>query len=138
MRLSADQARQRFVAVPVARLATASAGARPHIVPIVFVVAGDVLFTAVDAKPKRSTALRRLANIADNPQVCVLVDHYDDDWERLWWVRADGTARIAGGEEAQSAIRLLTERYPRYRAEPPPGPVITVDVASWTGWSAAD
>jgi PPOX class probable F420-dependent enzyme len=132
-----DEARARFAAARVARLATADATGRPHLVPMVFAVAGDVIYSAVDHKPKRTTALRRLANVAVNPQVAVLVDHYDDDWERLWWVRADGTARVFDPTDpvAREAVRLLTARYDRYRAEPPTGPVLAVAVARWSGWS---
>lgn len=121
----------------MARLATASADARPHLVPIVFAVEGDVLYTSVDAKPKATTALRRLANIAENPAVAALVDHYDDDWTQLWWARADGSARLAVGAESEAALALLTARYPVYVAQPPPGPVIAVDVSRWSGWSAS-
>ncbi|NQE69180.1 hypothetical protein NG2371_03645 [Nocardia gamkensis] len=136
MRLSSEEARKRFAISPVARLATISARARPHLVPIVFVVAGEVIYTSVDAKPKTTTALRRLANIAANPAVTVLVDRYGDDWTQLWWARADGDARIAEGAEAEAAIRRLTARYPQYERQPPPGPVIAIDVARWSGWSA--
>ena len=131
--------RERFAAARVARLATADAAGRPHLVPIVFAVAGEVIYSAVDAKPKRSAALRRLANIAANPRVSVLVDHYDDDWTALWWVRADGTARVLdiGSPEGAGAVALLVARYAPYRSQPPPGPVIAVDVARWSGWSAA-
>ena len=87
------EARGRFAAARVARLATADATGQPHLVPVTFAVAGDMVYTAVDAKPKRTTALRRLANVAANPRVSLLVDHYDDDWSRLWWVRADGRRR---------------------------------------------
>ena len=98
--------------------------ARPHLVPIVFAVAGDAVYSAVDAKPKRTTALKRLENIARNPRVALLADHYDDaDWSALWWVRADGAARVlADGAEAERAVALLRERYEQYRAEPPRGP----------------
>ncbi len=136
MRLSSEEARKRFATSPVARLATISARARPHLVPIVFVVAGEVIYTSVDAKPKTTTALRRLANIAANPAVTVLVDRYGDDWTQLWWARADGDARIAEGAEAEAAVRRLTARYPQYERQPPPGPVIAIDVARWSGWSA--
>lgn len=137
MRMDLGTARERFATARVARLATASADARPHLVPIVFALTGDVLYTAVDAKPKTTTALRRLANIAENPAVAVLADHYADDWTRLWWVRADGTARLVDdGDETASALRLLAARYPAYVAQPPPGPVIAVDVARWSGWAA--
>jgi PPOX class probable F420-dependent enzyme len=137
--MQADAARARFALSRVARLATASADARPHLVPIVFALAGDVLYTAVDGKPKTTTALRRLANLAANPQVAVLVDHYEDDWTRLWWARADGTVRILALDvaEAVAALGLLTERYPGYATQRPPGPVIAVDVTRWSGWVAA-
>lgn len=136
MRLSSQEARRRFATGPVARLATVSAQLRPHLVPIVFVVAGEVIYTSVDAKPKTTTALRRLANIAANPAVTVLVDRYDEDWAQLWWARADGDARIAEAAESEAAIRRLSERYPQYERQPPPGPVIAIDVARWAGWSA--
>jgi len=132
-------ARARFAAARVARLATVDAGGRPHLVPVVFVLDGDTVYTAVDdAKPKATPRLKRLANIEANPNVAVLTDHYDDDWRQLWWVRADGRARLlepAAGEAA-TARELLAARYPQYRAAPPPGVVIAIDVARWSGWSA--
>lgn len=130
-------ARERFAAARVARLATADAAGVPHLVPVVFAVAGEVVYTAIDAKPKRTAALRRLANIEANPRVALLVDHYDEDWDALWWVRADGVARIVDDEdEARAAVALLAARYRAYRETPPPGPVIAVDVGRWSGWSA--
>jgi PPOX class probable F420-dependent enzyme len=129
---------ERFAAARVARLATVDADGQPHLVPIVFVVAGERLYTVVDGKPKRTTALRRLANVAANPKVSVLVDHYADDWRELWWVRADGTARIVpiDGAEGRTALRLLTERYPQYAETVPPGPVLAIDIARWVSWTA--
>jgi PPOX class probable F420-dependent enzyme len=140
-----EQARQRFAAARVARLATADADGRPHVVPMVFaVVSGtaggaDTVYSAVDAKPKRSTSLRRLANIAANPRVAVLVDHYALDWHALWWVRADGTGRILDTDlpEARDAVARLVARYPQYREQSPVGPVLAIDVARWSSWSAA-
>lgn len=137
MRLTAKVARERFMAEPVARLATVSADLRPHLVPIVFAVAEDIIYTAVDAKPKTTTALRRLANIAANPSVAVLADHYSDDWTQLWWTRADGTARITDDSEALLAQQLLAARYPVYLTQPPPGPVVAIDVIHWSGWAAS-
>ena len=141
--INADEARRRFAAVRVARLATVGPGSRPHLVPIVFAVAGETIYTAVDAKPKRTTALRRIANVRVNPHVAVLADHYDDtDWSALWWVRADGTARIleltAGHSDAEGrhAIDLLAARYPQHREQPPVGPVLAIDVMRWSGWAA--
>jgi PPOX class probable F420-dependent enzyme len=135
--LTADEARALFATARVARLATVGADARPHLVPIVFALTGDVVFSAVDAKPKRTTALKRLDNIARNPRVALLADHYDDaDWSALWWVRADGVARVVDGAEAERGIALLRERYEQYRATPPPGPVLAIAVDRWTGWRA--
>jgi PPOX class probable F420-dependent enzyme len=133
-----EQARDRFRSARVARLATLTPDGRPHLVPLVFALAGQTVFSAVDAKPKRSGDLRRLANVAANPQVALLADHYDEDWTRLWWVRADGTGRVlaAGSTEAQRAVALLVERYRQYQQTPPAGAVLAVDVQRWVGWSA--
>jgi PPOX class probable F420-dependent enzyme len=122
----------------VARLATIDPEGRSHLVPIVFVLEGDTLYTAVDAKPKRSRRLRRIENARDRPEVTVLVDHYEDDWSRLWWVRLRGRARVLdAGEEAERALRLLTEKYAQYRRQPPDLPVLAIDVSDWGSWEAA-
>jgi PPOX class probable F420-dependent enzyme len=136
--VTTDQWRERFAGARVARLATVGADGAPHLVAITFALVGDTIVHAVDHKPKRTRALRRLANIAANPAVSVLADHYAEDWGALWWVRADGRARIvdATGDEGAAAIAALTVRYPQYRATPPAGPVVVVDVARWTGWAA--
>jgi PPOX class probable F420-dependent enzyme len=136
MRMTDAEARRRFGAARVARLATVQADGSPHLVPIVFALAGDLVYTAVDRKPKSTTALKRLANIAANPAVSVLVDEYADDWDELWWVRADGLARVVDGGTAAGAIERLTARYPVYALDPPPGPVLAIAVERWTGWSA--
>ncbi len=139
--MTEGEARRRFVGARVARLATVDAAGRPHLVPLVFAVAGDTLYSAVDHKPKRTTALRRLANVVDNPAVALLVDHYDDaEWGQLWWTRADGTGRVIAApneaEEGRRAVDLLVARYAQYRDRPPTGPVLAVDVERWSGWSA--
>jgi PPOX class probable F420-dependent enzyme len=134
-----DLARDRFAVARVARLATVDADGRPHLVPIVFAVVGDAVWSAVDGKPKSTRALRRLDNIRVNPRVSLLVDHYSDDWTRLWWVRLDGDARIVGREEAEAAAALaaLTAKYPQYQADPPAGPLVRVDITRWSSWSHA-
>jgi PPOX class probable F420-dependent enzyme len=134
--VTAEEARALFATARVARLATVGAEARPHLVPIVFALADDVVYSAIDAKPKRTTALKRLDNIARNPRVALLADHYEDDWEALWWVRADGVARVAGGAEAERGVALLVERYAQYRYAPPHGPVLAIAVERWSGWRA--
>ena len=133
--MDAAEARRRFAAARVARLATADAVAQPHIVPVTFVVDGDFVYSAIDHKPKRTTALKRLANIEANSRVALLADEYDDDWSRLWWVRADGPARVLE-PGAAPAVELLCDRYEQYRERPPEGPVIEVRVERWSGWSA--
>lgn len=138
--MTGDEARERFAGARVGRLATAGADGHPHLVPVVFALTGDTIVHAVDDKPKRTRALRRLANIAVNPHVALLVDEYDDArWDRLWWVRAEGVARVleSGDDEALGALELLADRYAQYRAAPPAGPVVAVDVTRWHGWSAA-
>jgi PPOX class probable F420-dependent enzyme len=117
----------------VARLATVDSEGRPHVVPICFVLEGDMLYTAVDEKPKRTRRLRRLRNIEANPRVEVLIDHYAEDWSRLWWVRLRGTARVV---DEPRALELLAAKYPQYRAHPPAGPAIAVRIEErieWTG-----
>ncbi len=118
----------------VARLATVGTDGRPHVVPICFALEGDRLYTAVDDKPKRTRRLQRLANIEANPAVEVVIDHYEDDWSRLWWVRLRGTARIA---EDRHAVALLVAKYPQYRERPPAGPVIAVTIEERTEWTAS-
>lgn len=129
--------RRRLEEARVAHLATAGPDGAPHVVPITFAVDGDTIYFAVDAKPKRTTDLKRLRNIAANPAVSVLVDHYDDDdWSRLWWVRADGAARLI--EDGARAVELLAHKYPPYRAARPTGPVVAISIQRMTGWAAAD
>lgn len=129
---------ERLAHARVARLATITAAGRPHIVPIVFAVDGDTMYFAVDAKPKSTNNLKRLKNIAANPAVSILADHYDEDWSTLWWVRADGIARVVtDGVEVEHAIELLASRYPQHRITRPPGPVVAVSMQRVTGWSAA-
>jgi PPOX class probable F420-dependent enzyme len=127
----------RVTAARVARLATTDPDGRPHLVPIVFAVEGDTLYSAVDRKPKRSTKLRRIENARARPDVTILVDHYEDDWNRLWWIRLRGRARVLDeGEERDRALGLLAEKYPQYRREPPDGPVLAVDVTNVRDWSS--
>jgi PPOX class probable F420-dependent enzyme len=139
--MDADAARTLFATARVARLATVGADGRPHLVPITFALEGDTLYTAVDHKPKRTTRLRRLQNVVANPGVSVLADHYDEqDWSALWWVRADGVARILAPDDPQRArvAALLQARYEQYRRRPPTGPAIAIAISRWSGWRAAN
>ena len=122
----------------MARLGTLDPDGRVHLVPIVFVLDGDTLYSAVDAKPKRSRTLRRIENARERPDATVLVDEYDEDWSRLWWVRLRGRARVLDdGEEAARALALLAEKYEQYRRDAPGYPVLAVDVHEWRGWDAS-
>ncbi|WP_405142663.1 TIGR03668 family PPOX class F420-dependent oxidoreductase [Sphaerisporangium sp. NBC_01403] len=135
-----DQARARMRDARVARLGTVGEDGAPHLVPVTFALDGDRLVTAIDHKPKRTTDLRRLRNIRANPKVCVLVDHYDDDWTRLWWVRADGEATIVERDEERDEARLpalasLVAKYPQYADHVPQGPVILIQITRYASWS---
>jgi PPOX class probable F420-dependent enzyme len=127
----------RLGAARAARLATTDPDGRPHLVPIVFALDGDTLYTAVDRKPKRSSKLRRIENARARPDVTILVDHYEEEWGRLWWIRLRGRARVLDdGDERERALALLQDKYPQYRAEPPDGAVLAVDVTEVLEWSA--
>jgi PPOX class probable F420-dependent enzyme len=133
-----DDLRRRVSAARVARLATLEPDGRAHLVPICFALDGYTLYSAVDGKPKRSRDLRRLRNVRERPVATVLVDHYEEDWGRLWWVRLRGVARVLapGGPEEARAIALLVEKYPQYRAARPAGPVLVVAMDEVSAWEA--
>ncbi|MBL7496324.1 TIGR03668 family PPOX class F420-dependent oxidoreductase [Frankia sp. CNm7] len=151
MNLDDAQTRARFAAARVARLATVSADGAPRLVPVTFAALGPsgdfgtlqargTIVTAVDHKPKRSTRLRRLEDIARQPRVTLLADEYDDDWTRLWWARADGLAHVVEPPDPayMAAVRALAARYAQYREHPPAGPAIVVAVTRWSGWAFTD
>ena len=128
--------RHRIAESRVARLATVDADGRPHLVPIVFALARDTLYSAVDAKPKRSQTLRRIENARRRPHVTVLIDHYGDDWTRLWWVRLRGDARVLDAGEAAHALALLAAKYEQYRKAAPGLPVLAIDITELRAWGA--
>lgn len=126
----------RFARARVARLATAGADGRPHLVPVTFAVHDDLVVIAVDHKPKTTVNLRRLRNIRENDQVSLLADHYDEDWRQLWWVRVDGAATILTEEAARAEpVAWLCAKYEQYRERPPTGPVIRIAVRKVVDWS---
>lgn len=136
--LEEAEARRRFGEGRVARLATGGASGQPHVVPMVFALEGDRVYGIVDAKPKRSQVLKRLANIAANSRVSLVVDHYAEDWSTIWWARADGVAEVVErGPRRDRAIALLRAKYPQY-ADPlyAFGAAVVITVARWRGWSA--
>ncbi len=143
MRLSEAECRARFTQASVARLATIAQDGSPRIVPITFVAAAplspDVFYSAVDAKPKSTTELARLARIALEPRVALLADEYSADWSKLWWVRADARADVlTAGPDREAALALLREKYAQYRVDPPTDAVIRFVVERWSGWAASD
>jgi PPOX class probable F420-dependent enzyme len=137
-----DEAIARLREAAVGRLATLRPDGSPHVVPFVFALVERggrlVAYWVVDAKAKREGRLQRLDNITANAAVEFVVDRYDDDWGRLWWDRVTGLARVAASEdERATALAALRDKYPQYRAAPPAGPVIAIDVGRIAGWSAA-
>ena len=147
MRLDAETCRSRFAAARHAYLATADADGVPQLVPVTFALVNVAhapvpeapaheIVVAVDHKPKTTRDLKRLRNLAENPRAAFLVDEYDDDWTRLWWVRADGIAAIEHeGEARAAALDALAARYPQYRERRPDGPLVRVRVTRWSGWA---
>jgi len=133
--VDAPTTRRRLAGARVGRLATVTPQGRPHIVPCCFVLHGDRIYSAVDAKPKSTLDLQRLDNINAHGQAALLVDHYDEDWDELWWVRVDGTAEVwESGPGRAVALDALAAKYHQYRAAPPPGPVICVEISRWRSW----
>jgi PPOX class probable F420-dependent enzyme len=132
------EARSRFAAARVARLSTVRPDGSPHLVPIAFALDGETVAFAVDDKPKTTRELRRLANIRADPRVSVLVDHYEEDWAAVWWVRVDGRARVVdAGPALHRVVALLAEKYQQYAAAPPPGPAVLIEVETWRWWSSS-
>jgi len=142
MKLTEDECRARFAEARVARLATIAEDGAPRLVPITFAVVGaigaaEVIFSAVDHKPKSTTALARLRRIEREPRVSLLADEYAEDWAQLWWVRADAYAEVlAKGTERDTGIAFLQRKYAQYRLQPPANAVIRFVVRQWSGWDA--
>lgn len=135
----ATELRSRVARARVGHLATLRPDGAPHLVPFCFAVEGDLIYSAVDNKPKRpgTTLLARVQNVTADSRVCVLVDRWSEDWTQLWWIRVDGRARTlpAGSPEEAAALALLRAKYPQYAASPPPGPVLAIRADRWSDWS---
>jgi PPOX class probable F420-dependent enzyme len=130
-----EEMRRRVSESRVGRIATVTPEGRPHVVPFVFVLDGDTLYSSVDAKPKRSPELKRLRNIRANPAVEVVVDEYGEPWPGLWWVRMQGRGEVLeDGPERDRGLALLVEKYPDYRDAEPQGAVVAVRIERWQGW----
>jgi len=132
-----EEARRRVAAARVARLASVDPNGRPHVVPCCFALSGDRIVSVVDQKPKQTLQLRRLENIRRCPDVQLVVDHYDDDWTVLWWVRVSGQGRVVDrGPARDAAVDLLATKYEQYRDQRPAGPVLVIDITRIIGWQA--
>ena len=129
--------REIFAGARVARLATVRPDGRPHLVPITFASPEPgLIVTAVDHKPKRNTNLQRLRNVEAHPAVSLLLDHYDDDWAALWWLRIDATARVVYEDPERTVLTgALVRKYTHYLARPPTGPVIAMEIDTITSWN---
>ncbi len=138
MRIPEDRARSLVAEARVARLATIDPDGRPNLVPFCFALQGDTIFSSVDGKPKERRRLQRAANVERDPRLTVIVDRYDEDWDRVWWVRVRGLGRILDeGPEYEGALAVLTAKYPQYTEDPPPGPALAIQAVGWRGWSAS-
>jgi PPOX class probable F420-dependent enzyme len=134
--MDAQEMRRLISSARVGRLGTA--GPRPHVVPVCYALVGDIAYSAVDHKPKRSTRLRRLANVEATGLACLLVDEYHEDWTRLWWVRIDGPARVLNdADESARAVDALVAKYPQYAKRRPSGPVLALEAERWSSWQAS-
>jgi PPOX class probable F420-dependent enzyme len=134
-----DRQRALLSAAPVGRLATLRADGTPRLVPITFVLLDGLVCSAVDeVKPKRSSRLARLDDVRRDPRVGLVVDHYEADWARLWWVRVDGTSAVHdGGELRERALDALVAKYPPYAGARPAGPLLVITPTAWAGWTAS-
>ncbi len=145
MRLSAERVERLLTEWPVARLATVAPDGRPHIVPIVFARHEGIIYSPVDGKPKSGRELARVRHVRADPRVSLLLDDYDRDWTRLWWLRADGIARIleapaADAPELAAPVAALRAKYPQYRDVPvlrDPPTLLAIELTTLTTWSSA-
>ncbi len=124
-----------MAAARVARLSTIDPHGRPHLVPISFALVGDFVYSAVDSKPKTTRRLQRVSNIEREPRASLLVDHYDEDWTKVWWclIRARGHV-VHEGAEFDRAVSALVDKYEQYRGKRPAGPAVVLDITEWKGW----
>jgi PPOX class probable F420-dependent enzyme len=128
-------AEERLAQARVGHLATVTAAGHPHVVPVCFALHAGRIYTAVDAKPKSTTALKRLENVRATGRAGLLVDHYEEDWARLWWVRVDGVATVEASEDGLAALAV---KYAQYRDQRPAGPLIAIAPERWRSWVASE
>lgn len=134
--LSQDEMRARAEQARVAHVGTIDEHVRAHLVPVTFVIDRDTFYSPTDAAPR---PVKRLRNLEHHPGVTILVDSYDEDWAKVWWIRMRGTGRTVGeSPEHAHARQLLTAKYPQFASAPPDegaGPMLAVDVEEWLGWA---
>jgi PPOX class probable F420-dependent enzyme len=120
----------------VARLAFCDRDDRPRVLPVTFALADGAIWSAIDRKPKRAAEPARVRWLRRRPEAALCVDRYDDDWSRLAWVQLLGRVEVLDLAAARPGIEALTARYPQYRVEPPPGPVLRLEVERALHWRA--
>ena len=131
-----EKMRHRVSGARAARVGTIDEQGRTHLVPIVFVVEQDTLYSSTDAGARLP---KRLRNLARDPRVTVLVDDYGEDWSQVWWVRLRGAGRVVqDGAERDRARQLLAVKYPQYDGGPGDGAMMAVDIEEWSGWAYSE
>jgi PPOX class probable F420-dependent enzyme len=122
----------------VGHLGLIDGAGRPRVLPVTYAIYEGAVWTAVDNKPKRaSRELARVRWLRERPEAAVTVDRYDDDWSKLGWVQLIGEITVLAGPPAGPVLDALTRRYPQYRSDPPPGPLLRLNTARTVCWRAA-
>lgn len=133
--LTEDEVRHRVESARVGRLGTTDPQGRPHLVPVCFALVDNVVYSAVDSKPKTTRRLQRVANIERDPRASLLVDHYDEDWTTVWWCFVTGRARVVyDGEDFDRGVTALVDKYEQYAGNPPAGPAVVLGIDELRGW----
>jgi PPOX class probable F420-dependent enzyme len=133
-----DWAGDLLVSARVARLAFLDGDDRPRVLPVTFAVADDAVWSAIDRKPKRTPEPARVRWLRRRPEAALVVDFYDEDWSALAWVQLLGTVEVIEIDAGGPAAEALTAKYPQYRSDPPPGPLLRLGVERALHWRAVD
>jgi PPOX class probable F420-dependent enzyme len=118
----------------VAHLGLLDEDDHPRVLPVTFALAEGAVWSAIDRKPKRAAEPARVRFLRRRPEAALTVDHYEDDWERLAWVQLLGRVELVDAGAAPAAMDALAVRYEQYREEPPPGPLLRLEVARVLHW----
>jgi PPOX class probable F420-dependent enzyme len=122
----------------VAHLAFLDDADRPRVLPVTFALAGDAAWSAIDAKPKRTAEPARVRWLRRRPEAALCVDVYDDDWTGLAWVQLLGRVEVLELDQGIAGLEALTAKYPQYRDQTPPGPLLRLEIERALSWRAAD